>query len=107
MRVDHGRAYGRQGSGAWREVDNAADTFAPGGDPLGFLAGASNIRLAGTETRQFGDDETGLSLSHTRYTFDFDGAAFIDHLGELLADQLRQRGQCCPAWTSTPTPTAR
>ncbi|HYF65179.1 MAG TPA: LamG-like jellyroll fold domain-containing protein, partial [Herpetosiphonaceae bacterium] len=68
----------------------------PGGDPLGFLAGASNVRAAGSETRQFGDDEAGLTFSHTRYTFDFDGAAFIDRLGERLADQMRQRGQLLP-----------
>ena len=76
VKVEDGQTYGRRGQGEWQEMDNVADAFAPGGDPLGFLAGATNIQTTGTETRNF----EGMSLTYTHYTFDMDGPAFARYM---------------------------
>ncbi|MBK9055199.1 MAG: hypothetical protein IPL78_31175 [Chloroflexi bacterium] len=76
VKVEDGQTYGRRGQGQWQEMDNVADAFAPGGDPLGFLAGATNIQSTGTESRDF----EGLSLTYTHYTFDMDGPAFARYM---------------------------
>ena len=47
IRIEGGRGYGRlTAEDEWTEVELATDLFAPGGDPMGFLASAENIRLA-------------------------------------------------------------
>ena len=47
MRVEDGKTYGRVGSGEWQEMEGASDTFAPGQDPMAYLAGARDFYLAG------------------------------------------------------------
>ncbi|MBP7998168.1 MAG: hypothetical protein KA314_02115 [Chloroflexi bacterium] len=76
VKVEDGQTYGRRGQGEWQEMDNVADAFAPGGDPLGFLAGATNIQSTGTESRDF----EGLSLTYSHYTFEMDGPAFARYM---------------------------
>ncbi|MFZ0548411.1 MAG: thrombospondin type 3 repeat-containing protein, partial [Candidatus Promineifilaceae bacterium] len=76
VKVEDGQTYGRRGEGSWQEMDNVADMFAPGGDPLGFLAGATNIQSAGTESRNF----DGVRLVYSHYTFEMDGRAFADYM---------------------------
>lgn len=76
VKVEDGQTFGRRGQGEWQEMDNVADAFAPGGDPLGFLAGATNVQRTGTETRDF----EGLGLTYTHYTFDMDGPAFARYM---------------------------
>ncbi|MEM7111243.1 MAG: LamG-like jellyroll fold domain-containing protein [Chloroflexota bacterium] len=106
LRVEEGRAYGRFGSGEWEEVDNIADMFAPTGDPLGFLASATNIQQAETKTQQFSGtatDPNASSLTYTGYTFDYDGAAFADFIREQVEAQMQQRGEL-PAGISLESP---
>ncbi|MCP5088591.1 MAG: hypothetical protein GY952_17515, partial [Rhodobacteraceae bacterium] len=88
IRVEDGVTYGRLGQSEWQEIDNVADSFAPGGDPLGFLAGAANIQDAGTEVRHIGD----LTLTLTRYTFDLDGNAFAAHMRQQMAEAMQKYG---------------
>ncbi len=87
--VDQQQARGRQGSGPWQEIDNPTDLFAPGGDPLGFLAGMDHVAFAGDDTRSAG----GTTFTFQRYTFDLDGSAFGAAMQAKLEVQLRQRGQ--------------
>ena len=91
VRVENGRSYGRQGQEEWQEIDNVTDLFAPGGDPLSFLAGVKHIQEAETETRQLGG-EGGLSLTHTRYTFDIDGPTFGKYIGTEMERSAREEG---------------
>ena len=88
IRVEDGKTYGRLGQAEWEEIDNFSDGFAPGGDPLGFLASATNVQEAGVETRQIGD----LTLTLTRYTFEVDGNAFATHMEQQLREAMQQYG---------------
>jgi hypothetical protein len=92
IRIENGQTFGRLGQGEWEEVDNIADGFAPGGDPLGFLAGATNIQAAGSESRQYGDVE----LTLTRYTFDLDGHAFGEHMRLQSVEAMQKYGPIPP-----------
>ncbi|MEM7335785.1 MAG: hypothetical protein AAF490_27150, partial [Chloroflexota bacterium] len=71
LRVEQGEAYGRLGDSEWEKVDNVSSLFAPGGDPLGFLAGVSNIEEG--EIREIG---LGGVDQVRQYTFELDGPAF-------------------------------
>ncbi|HYF63552.1 MAG TPA: hypothetical protein VD886_12110, partial [Herpetosiphonaceae bacterium] len=97
MRVERGKTYSRRGQGAWETDESAgSDMFAPGGDPLGFLAGLSNVRLAGDDRLQFATasgSAQDLTLSYARYAFDLDGAAFAGFVQARMEDQLRAAGR--------------
>jgi len=94
VRVDNGIVSTRQGAGDWQPGDSDATTvIAPGGDPLSFLRGVRNVVKAGTEQRQFGDENARLLLSYTRYTFVVDGQALANALQDQLEAQLRAGGQ--------------
>lgn len=88
VKIEDGQAYARQGQGAWKAVDNVADIFAPGGDPLGFLAGASNIQADGTESREI----NGQIFTFSRYTFEMDGPAFADYMLAQIEDYQAKYG---------------
>ncbi|MEM7115428.1 MAG: thrombospondin type 3 repeat-containing protein, partial [Chloroflexota bacterium] len=102
MRVEGTTAYGRVGGGEWEEVDNFSDVFAPGGDPLGFLAGATNVAKGETVNRSF---DNGPTITLTRYSFDFDGAPFAEHLRQQMEIEMQKRGEL-PAGISLETPKA-
>ncbi|MCB9434659.1 MAG: hypothetical protein H6668_22070 [Ardenticatenaceae bacterium] len=102
MRVEGTTAYGRVGAGEWQEVDNFSDVFAPGGDPLGFLAGATNVAQGETMTRSFDNAPT---ITLTRYTFDFDGAPFADYLRQQMEATMQKQGEL-PVGISLETPKA-
>lgn len=89
LRVEDGVAEARTGGGPWEEIDNVTDSFAPGGDPLGFLAGSKNVTLVGEETRQVGEK----TLAYTHYRFDFDGPIFAEYMRERMETLLRERGE--------------
>ncbi len=92
VRIAAGQAFGRQGQGEWQELDGPADMFAPGGDPLGFLAGARDFTADGAETGAL----DGRTLTFTRYGFRLDGPAFAEHMRARLEEQLRRRGELPP-----------
>ena len=51
LKIEAGQAYGRLHAAAdWTPIDQSTDLFAPGGDPLGFLAAAENVAAMGAET---------------------------------------------------------
>ena len=76
VRVEGGQTYTRQGADPWQKVTSFSDSFAPGGDPMAFLAGAKNVMLQPPAA-----SDRGL----TRYTFELDGPweAFIRLSGTL------------------------
>ncbi|MCP4418904.1 MAG: hypothetical protein GY805_19990, partial [Chloroflexi bacterium] len=84
LKIEGDRAYGRFGQTEWQEVDNIADIFAPGGDPLAFLAGVTNIQVGETHAQ---------NLNYTQYTFTLDGLAFARHIQQQLEARLREQGQ--------------
>jgi len=87
IRIDGQQAYGRQIGGTWQELDGFSGLFAPGSDPMTYLAGATHIQSAGA---------SDSPLSTTHYTFDLDGPAFAAHLRTQLEDQLRRAGELPP-----------
>ena len=99
IKVENGITYGRVGLNEWEEVSGYADAFAPGGDPMAFFAGATDVEFASTETRNFGD----LSLTLKRYTFEFDGAAFAEHVRSDLEQTMKEAGEL-PASVHLETP---
>jgi hypothetical protein len=97
LRVVRGAAAGRVGNEDWQSIDNVADAFAPSGDMLGFLAGATNIQRQGDATH------APVSLQPIVYTFDMDGPALAEHLRAQLEDQLAAKGEL-PAGVHLDTP---
>ncbi|MBN1876488.1 MAG: thrombospondin type 3 repeat-containing protein, partial [Anaerolineae bacterium] len=89
IRIADGKAYGRAiGEDSWREVSDFTGAFAPGKDPLGYLAGAENIREVGKETRG--------SLEFTRYAFDLNGPRFAVHMRDQMEQELTAKGEFPP-----------
>ncbi|MBN1887617.1 MAG: Ig-like domain-containing protein [Thermoflexales bacterium] len=89
LRVSSGKTEGRVGASAWKEVGDVSSLFAPGQDPLAYLAGARDVVELGTETR-------GGQVSVTRYGFQLDGPAFAAHMRELMEEELVRRGELPP-----------
>ena len=100
IRVENGEAYGRLGEGKWEAIDNVADAFAPGGDPLSFVAGMDNVQEQGGQALALGNEQ---SLNLTHYTFDLNGPLYAKHLRQVLEAQLRARGEL-PMGVSLDTP---
>lgn len=89
VRIADGKAYGRAiGEENWREVSDFTGAFAPGQDPLAYLAGAENIREIGTETRE--------GVVFTRYAFDLNGPRFAAHLRDQMEKELTAKGELPP-----------
>lgn len=104
IKVENGQTYGRMGTEDWQEADNVGEFFAPGGDPLGFLSGATNIQADRIETRQFdGGVSEGLTLKYQVYTFDFDGPRFADHMRAQMEHTLQEQGKL-PSGINLDTP---
>ncbi|MGH2543049.1 MAG: hypothetical protein ACRDIB_09640 [Ardenticatenaceae bacterium] len=89
MRVEEGKVLGRVGESEWQEREDSTDLFAPGGDALAYLAGATAITEVGTETR----DPSGAHLTFTRYAFTVDGPAFATHIRIMLEAEMRRSGE--------------
>ena len=100
IRVESGRAYSRSDGGEWQEIDNMTDLFAPGGDPLGIMAGAKNIQLVEVETREI-PGAPALQFAH--YSYDMDGPAFAVYMRDQLERHLRERGEL-PSYLNLETP---
>ncbi len=80
IKVEDGQAFGRQSHTAWQEIDNVANLFAPGGDPLGFLNAAADVGVS----REGSDYDI--------YTFTIDGLAYATHMRDLMEAQARSDG---------------
>ncbi|HEX8683017.1 MAG TPA: LamG-like jellyroll fold domain-containing protein, partial [Ardenticatenaceae bacterium] len=100
MKVEQGTAFGRLTPDAeWTEVEGQVDLFAPGGDPLGYLAAVENVRiLAATEAGEEGFLYQELlpeasTEGMTRYRFDLNGVRYAEFMRERMEGQLRQKGE--------------
>ena len=97
LKIEGGQAYGRTDpDGEWNEIENPSEIFAPGGDPLGFLSAAENIR------RQSGDMGLGSQTDISdlpSYTFDINGLKFAKGIRAQLEAELRRSGELPPGVT--------
>ncbi|MBE2233503.1 MAG: DUF11 domain-containing protein, partial [Anaerolinea sp.] len=84
VRVDQDRTYVRQGAGEWQQAEGFTGGFAPGGDFMGFLHAARNIRLA--------DQGAPDSPDLARYTFELDGPGYARYLRDNLQQELARNG---------------
>lgn len=93
VRVEGDRAYQRANgpTGKWEEIDNIANAFAPGGDPLGFLAGVKHVEVGETRTIDLGAGHQATTL--TQYRFELDGPLYAAHLREEMETILREDGR--------------
>ncbi len=113
--VSGDEAMGRVSGSDWETIQDFSGVFAPGKDILGYLAGAKNLSLVGTESRVIPLTNTWqndpaatvgmpneanfsqtLSVQFDRYRFDFDGSAFADHMRQQLEQDLRSQGKLPP-----------
>ncbi|MCP4538821.1 MAG: hypothetical protein GY832_16935, partial [Chloroflexi bacterium] len=111
LKVEGERAYGRTNDNdVWAEIPNPTDIFAPGGDPLGFLVAAENVRagdggqgLEGQELTlddvlgnpQLANPNSQLPGS-TSYTFDLSGPRYAAYVRDQFEADMRGRGELPP-----------
>ncbi|MEZ4512330.1 MAG: LamG-like jellyroll fold domain-containing protein [Chloroflexota bacterium] len=98
IKIEDGRGYGRLGEAdEWTEVELATELFAPGNDPMGFLAAAENIQLADGSRADgiFPTELLPVSLTRniTRYQFDVSGPKYAIAIRDQLEEQLIRRGE--------------
>ena len=93
VKVAGNQAFGRVGGQEWQEIDDFTGLFVPQGDALTYLAGATNIRLAGSDSRALTPD---AEIQFGRYDFDMDGPAFAAHMRGLMEDELTRQGKLPP-----------
>jgi uncharacterized repeat protein (TIGR01451 family) len=107
IKVEGERAYGRLSTDKeWTDIPNSTDIFAPGGDPLGFLVAAENVRVG---SREWGSGELTLDevmnnpqlaspdfSVATSYAFDLNGPRYADHIRDQVEAAMRERGELPP-----------
>ncbi|MCB0124140.1 MAG: thrombospondin type 3 repeat-containing protein, partial [Caldilineaceae bacterium] len=102
VKVEEGQAYGRQGSGgAWVELEQTPDLFAPGGDPLGFLVAVEDVRQLGADAAGMEDFSAPAELRSvvygeehiSRYAFTLSGPKFARFMKEQMEAELRRKGE--------------
>lgn len=101
IKVENGRGYGRfSATNDWTEVDLATDLFAPGGNPMGFLAAAENVQTVNGSLADgaFPADLLPVSLTSniTRYQFDVSGQKYAVAIRDQLEEQLVRSGELPP-----------
>ena len=93
MVVNGTQAKGRiDANGEWEELGTVNEFFAPGGDPLGFLAGATNIQ----QINPTAEPDSSLVTRHSSFTFDFSGHAFGRFVTDALTQELIASGEVMP-----------
>lgn len=98
MLIENGRSYVRQPNETeWEEINDFSSSFAPGGDPISFLSGMSNVQATGTDARTVGE----VSLNFTTYTFDLDGVAMADYVSRITTQMLQEQGELPQGMTSS------
>ncbi len=99
VRIEEGKAFGRFASGEWQEMEVSTDGFAPGQDPMAFLAGAKDFYLAGSGAVDLPTPEGTASLQYNRYGFTIDGMEFARKLRPQLEQQMIRAGDLPPGVT--------
>ena len=98
IKIEDGRGFGRLSEDAeWTEVELATELFAPGGDPMGFLAAAERVRVADGPLADtaFPSELLPVSLTDniTRYQFDVNGLDYANSMRDQLEAQLQRTGE--------------
>ena len=103
LKLEQGLSYGRlKADDSWQEMDHESDLFAPGGDPLGYLNAAENIRLLDGHqySAQAEDLDSVLdnpyilqAASSEIYTFDLNSLKYASFMRDQMEAQLRQQGE--------------
>ena len=89
VKVEQGRSFIRHGAGEWQEDPNvSAESFAPSGDFMAYLAAVREIGATAPERRG--------SIEFTRYTFTVDGPAFASYMRDRMEEALRAQGELAP-----------
>ncbi len=95
-RIEGERAYVRQAGGEWQEVEDFSTSFAPGNDPLAFLAGVKDVADCGLQAR-WGRGDAGTrghgDAGVACYRFKLDGPVLAAYLRDRLERQLSERGE--------------
>ncbi|MDM8527041.1 hypothetical protein QUF58_02410 [Anaerolineales bacterium HSG24] len=105
MKVEQGKSYGRlNASEEWTEVETQSDIFAPGGDPLGYLNAATNVRMG----EYANSDDASASANNPLadlpihpfahspiriFAFDINGPAYAQYIQAETKAELRRRGE--------------
>jgi len=95
IKIEGGRAYGRgPGSTNWEDLtahggSAFTNIFAPGNDPLLYLAAARNIEELGTESVTVGL----YTREYTRFAFAVDGARFAEIMRDQVQTRLEREGR--------------
>jgi len=92
VKVEGDRAYARQGTQDWQEINNFTTLFAPQGDFMAFLAAAKNVQVSEPANRRGSGDESHV----TRYVFDVDGPAYAAYLRDQMEQYLAEQGDLPP-----------
>jgi hypothetical protein len=90
-RIEGDRAYLRPAGGEWKEAENFSGGFAPGNDPLAFLAGIKDVRevMAKEQT----NDPSRITQRVARFSFQLDGRALAAYMRDQLERQLTENGE--------------
>ncbi|MFN8445073.1 MAG: LamG-like jellyroll fold domain-containing protein, partial [Caldilineaceae bacterium] len=89
VKVDNGKTLVRKGEGNWQEEPGfSADSLAPSGDFMNFLAATRDTKANAPETKG--------GVHFTRYTFTIDGPAFAFYMRDRMEEALRARGELAP-----------
>jgi uncharacterized repeat protein (TIGR01451 family) len=107
LKVEGGQAFGRINATAeWTEIPNPTDIFAPGGDPLGFLVAAENVRESANEQMgEWANDGDNILIhkfaySHIRiFSFDINSPRYAEYMRTQLEGAMRERGELPPGVT--------
>jgi hypothetical protein len=97
IKVEDGIVRGRTAhESEWTVLEDVPDLFTTGGDPLGFLSAARNVRPLDDADRSLFPtallpDEYAAAI--TRYQFDINGPAFAAQMRDEMQHYLQQRGE--------------
>ena len=104
LKVEGGQAFGRIDPNAdWQEIPNPTDIFAPGGDPLGFLVAAQEVRELGIGNQELGTADFSPNSqfltpnSFKRYAFEISGPRYAAYVRDQLEAALREHGELPPS----------
>ncbi|MEZ4681355.1 MAG: hypothetical protein R2932_44785 [Caldilineaceae bacterium] len=106
IKVVDGISYGRTSSAIadpdveWTELDEPVDLFAPGGDPLGFVAAATDVQTLAKPTGADSQSAETLNLNTLLptidhgYAFAIDGLTYAKLMRDEMESYLRRKGSC-------------
>jgi hypothetical protein len=85
VQVDKGVAQGRQGEGAWQQLDGFDNAVAPQGDVMAYLHAAKDIKAQPPTAES--------SATFRRYAFNVDGPGFASYMRTLIEQQVARKNK--------------